>query len=87
MSSPYYYSILFAILLTTFGFISIFHHILQTKNVDSIPFISLFSFGLATLIFLFISLVRKYPAHLIFYILTLVAIIGILHLKRQTSKE
>ncbi len=87
MSSPYYYAILFAILLNTFGFVSIFYHTLKTKNTESIPFISLIAFAISILILLFIAFVRKYPIHLIFYILTLVCIMGILNTKRNVSKE
>jgi hypothetical protein len=87
MESPYYYFILFAILLSTFGFVSIFYQALQTSNVDSIPYISLISFAIATIIFLFISFIRKYPVHLIFYVVSLVCIVGILNIKRNMEKH
>lgn len=86
-TSPYYFFILFAILLTTFGFVGIFYNVLQTSNVEAIPYISLISFAISTIIFLFISFIRKYPVHLIFYILSLVCIIGIINIKRNMTKE
>ncbi len=83
MVSSYYYFILFAILLTTFGFVSIFYQALQTSNADAIPYSALIAFAISTIIFLFISFIRKYPVHLIFYILTLVCILGIMNIKRN----
>ncbi len=83
MYSSYYYFILFAILLTTIGFVSIFYNALQNKDVNAIPFVSLLSFGVATLIFLFIAFIRRYPVHLIFYVVTLVCIVGTLNIKRN----
>jgi uncharacterized protein with PQ loop repeat len=85
MSSFYYY-ILFAILLNTIGFIGLFNQVLTTKDVNSLPYFSLIAFTVSILIFLYISFIRKYPIHLIFYIVTLISLIGILLIKRQNTK-
>ncbi len=81
--SPYYYMILFAILLMTIGFVSIFYTVLQEKNTSIYPYKALIPFLLSMLIFIYIAFVRKYIIHLIFYIVSLICIIGILALKNK----
>jgi hypothetical protein len=77
--------ILFAILLMTIGFVSIFYNVLQEKNTGLYPYKALIPFLMSMLIFIYISFVRKYIIHLIFYIVSLLCIIGIIALKNRPN--
>ncbi len=85
MNSPYYYMIIYAILLNTLGFLGIFHNIFQSGSASTLSYFSLVAFTLSILIFLYISFVRKYPIHLVLYIITLVALLGSIFLKRNAE--
>ena len=85
MSSPYYYLILTSIFLTTCGYVALLKHVYDAKNADCVPYLTLLPILAALLIFLFIAFVRKYPIHLMLYIIALVAIMGILNMKRNAS--
>jgi accessory gene regulator protein AgrB len=83
MSSPYYYLILTAIFLTTCGYAALLRHVYEAKNADCVPYLALLPILVSLLIFLFIAFVRKYPIHLMLYIIALVSIMGILNMKRN----
>ena len=87
MSSPYYYLILTSIFLTTCGYVALLNHVLQNKSADCVPYLMLIPILLGLIIFTFISFVRKYPVHLIFYIVSIVCIIGILNMKRNSGEN
>ncbi len=84
-TSPYYYLILIAILLTTCGYAILLKHVYDLKNADSIPYLTLLPILAGLLIFLFIAFVRKYPIHLMLYLVSVVSIIGILNMKRNAT--
>ncbi len=85
MSSPYYYLILTAIFLTTCGYAALLKHVYDLKNADCVPYLTLLPILVGLLIFLFIAFVRKYPIHLMLYVISLVAIMGILNMKRNAT--
>lgn len=85
MSSPYYYLILIAILLTTCGYAALLRHVYELKNADCVPYLTLLPILLGLLIFLFIAFVRKYPIHLMLYLISVVTIMGILNMKRNAT--
>ncbi len=86
-TSPYYYLILTSIFLTTCGYLALLNHVLQNKNADCVPYLMLIPILIGLIIFTFISFVRKYPIHLIFYIVSIVSIVGILNIKRNGSES
>lgn len=75
----YYYLIMISILLFTFGFIPIM--------IDGIklPLISLIAFLLSFLIYLFISILKKYYVHSVFYIIGLLAIITLIFMSQKSK--
>ncbi len=83
MSSPYYYLILIAIFLTTCGYAALLKHVYDAKNADCVPYLTLLPILVGLLIFLFIAFVRKYPLHLMLYIVALASIMGIINMKRN----
>ncbi len=83
MSSPYYYLILTAIFLTTCGYAALLRHVYEAKSADCVPYLAFLPILVGLLIFLFIAFVRKYPIHLMLYIVALVSIMGILNMKRN----
>ncbi len=83
MSSPYYYLILTAIFLTTCGYAALLRHVYEAKNADCVPYLTLLPILVGLLIFLFIAFVRKYPIHLMLYVIALVSIMGIINMKRN----
>ncbi len=85
MSSPYYYLILIAIFLTTCGYAALLRHVYEVKNADCIPYLTLLPILVSLVIFLFIAFVRKYPIHLMLYLVSIVAIMGILNMKRNVT--
>ena len=85
MSSPYYYLILIAILLTTCGYAALLRHVYELKNADCVPYLTLLPILVGLLIFLFIAFVRKYPIHLMLYLISVVTIMGILNMKRNAT--
>lgn len=87
MSSPYYYLILTAIFLTTCGYAVLLRRVYELKNADCVPYLTLLPILVGLLIFLFIAFVRKYPIHLILYLVSVVAIMGILNMKRNAPKK
>lgn len=84
-SSPYYYLILVAILLTTCGYAALLKHVYDLKNADCVPYLTLLPILAGLLIFLFIAFIRKYPIHLMLYLVSVVAIMGILNMKRNAT--
>ena len=75
----YYYLIMIAILLFTFGFIPI------VMDGIKLPMLSIISFLLSFLIYLFISIIKKYYIHSIFYIIGLLAIITLLFISQKSK--
>lgn len=84
MSSPYYYLILTAVFLTTCGYAALLRHVYEVKNADCVPYLTLLPILVGLLIFLFIAFVRKYPVHLMLYLVSVVCIMGILNMKRNS---
>ncbi len=85
MSSPYYYLILTAIFLTTCGYAALLRHVYELKNADCVPYLTLLPILVGLLILLFIAFIRKYPVHLMLYLVSVVAIMGILNMKRNAT--
>jgi uncharacterized protein with PQ loop repeat len=83
----YYYLIMFATLLFTFAFVPIVFEILQQKITSNIPYISLFSFLISFLIFLFIAIIKEYYIHSIFYSIGLLSVIILCFLKKSYDNK
>ena len=83
VGSIYYYLIMFATLLFIFSFIPMVFEILQQKITSNIPYISLFSLLISLLIFLFITIIKEYYIHSIFYSIGLLSVIILLFLKKS----
>jgi uncharacterized protein with PQ loop repeat len=79
----YYYLILFAILLFTFSLIPIVFEIIQQKLTSNIPYISLICMFLSFIIYLFVTISRRYYIHIFFYLICLICISIILFLKSK----
>lgn len=75
----YYYLIMISILLFTFGFIPI-----MIEGIK-LPIVSLIAFLLSFLIYLFISIIKKYYVHSIFYIIGLLAIITLIFMNQKSK--
>ena len=65
----YYYLILFATLLITFSLIPIVFEIIEQKITSNIPYVSLICMLISFLIYLFITIHRKYYIHVFFYLI------------------
>ena len=87
VGSIYYYLIMFATLLFTFSFVPIVFEILQQKITSNIPYISLFSFLISFLIFLFIAIIKEYYIHSIFYSIGLLSVIILCFLKKSYDNK
>lgn len=85
--SIYYYLILFATFLFSFSFIPIIFEIIEQKLTSNIPYISLVCMIIAFLIYLFITINRKYYIHIFFYLIGLISVSTILFLKRKYDKN
>ena len=85
--SIYYYLILFATFLFSFSFIPIVFEIIEQKLTSNIPYISLVCMIIAFLIYLFITINRKYYIHIFFYLIGLISVSTILFLKRKYDKN
>jgi uncharacterized protein with PQ loop repeat len=87
VGSIYYYLIMFATLLFTFSFVPIVFEILQQKITSNIPYISLFSLLISLLIFLFITIIKSYYIHSLFYSIGLLSVIIICFLKKSYDSK
>ena len=85
--SIYYYLILFATFLFSFSFIPLVFEIIQQKITLNIPYVSLICMFLSFLIYLFITINRKYYIHLFFYLVGLISISIIIFLKRKYDNK
>jgi uncharacterized protein with PQ loop repeat len=85
--SIYYYLILFATFLFSFSFIPIVFEIIEQKLTSNIPYVSLICMIIAFLIYLFITINRKYYVHIFFYLIGLISVSIILFLKRSYDKN
>jgi uncharacterized protein with PQ loop repeat len=83
----YYYLILFAIFLFTFALIPLVFEIIQQKITSNIPYISLICMFLSFIIYLFVTISRKYYVHIFFYLICLICISIIIFLKRKYDKN
>jgi uncharacterized protein with PQ loop repeat len=79
----YYYLILFAIFLFSFAFIPLIFEVIQQKITSNIPYFTLVSLLISFLIFLFVSINRKYYLHMLFYLIGIICISILLFLKRD----
>ena len=79
----YYYLILFSTFLFTFAFIPLVFEIIQQKITSNIPYITLYCFLLAFLIYLYIAIDRQYLFHMFFYIVGIFSIIIIIFIKNN----
>jgi predicted membrane protein len=78
----YYYLILFATFLFTFSFIPLIFEIIQYKITINIPYSTIILWILSFIIFLFITINKKYYFHLLFYLIAFISVSIILFLKR-----
>lgn len=83
----YYYLILFAILLFAFSLIPFVIEIIQQKITSNIPYISLISMLISFLIYLFITIQRRYYYHVFLYLICFICISIIIFLKRKYDKN
>ena len=81
----YYYLILFATFLFSFSFIPIVYEVIEQKITSNIPYVSLICMIIAFMIYLFITIQRKYYFHIFFYLIALICISILLFLKRTYS--
>jgi hypothetical protein len=72
MKTSIYYTILFSILLMTMGFVALFYQVYETRM--TISRVTLVPFFLAMVGFLYVSLLRGYHIHTLFYLVSLVMI-------------
>lgn len=79
----YYYLILFATLLITFSLIPIVFEIIKQKIISNIPYVSLICMLISFLIYLFITIHRKYYIHVFFYLIGFICASIILFLKKR----
>jgi hypothetical protein len=77
-----YYLILFAILLFTFSYVLLLFEIIKYKITINIPYNSLILFLISFLIFLYVTIYKKYYIHLFFYLIGFISICIILFLKK-----
>jgi len=83
----YYYLILFATLLITFSLIPIVFEIIEQKVTSNIPYVSLICILISFLIYLFITIHRKYYIHVFFYLTGFISVSMILFLKRRFDEN
>ena len=83
----YYYLLLFAIFLFTFSLIPLVFEIIQQKITSNIPYTSLICMFLSFIIYLFVTISRKYYIHIFFYLICLICISIILFLKLNYDKN
>lgn len=83
----YYYLILFATLLITFSLIPVVFEIIQQKITSNIPYVSLICILISFLIYLFITIHRKYYIHVFFYLVGFIGVSIILFLKRRFDEN
>jgi uncharacterized protein with PQ loop repeat len=83
----YYYLILFATLLITFSLIPIVFEIIEQKITYNIPYVSLICMLISFLIYLFITIHRKYYIHVFFYLIGFICVSIILFLKKKFDKN
>ncbi len=76
-SEVYYYLIMIATLLFTFGFVPI------VLDGIKLPLTALICFLLSFLIYLFISFIKKYYIHSVFYIIGLLAIMTLIFISKK----
>ena len=79
----YYYLILFATLLLSFSFIPLVFEIIEQKITSNIPYTSLICIMISFLIFLFITIYRKYYIHVFFYLIGFICASILLFLKKR----
>jgi uncharacterized protein with PQ loop repeat len=77
----FYYLILFAIFLFTFAFIPLLFEILQQKVTSNIPYTTLICMIISLIIYLYVTIIRKYYIHMFFFFISLICISIILYLK------
>jgi uncharacterized protein with PQ loop repeat len=82
-----YYLLLFAIFLFAFSFVPLVFEIIQQKLTSNIPYVSLICMFLSIIIYLFVSISRKYYIHIFFYLICLICISIIIFLKRKYDKN
>ena len=85
--SIYYYLILFATFLFTFSFVPLVFEVIQQRLTINIPYTTLICMMLSLLIYLFITIHRKYYLHIFFYLVSFVCISIILFLKKTYDKK
>ena len=83
----YYYLILFATLLITFSLIPIVFEIIEQKITSNIPYVSLICMLISFLIYLFITIHRKYYIHVFFYLTGFICASIILFLKKRFDRN
>lgn len=83
----YYYLLLFAIFLFTFSLIPLVFEIIQQKITLNIPYTTLICMFLSFIIYLFVTISKKYYIHIFFYLICLICVSIILFLKRNYDKN
>ena len=77
----YYYFLLFASVLVSFSFIPIIFEIIQQKLTSNIPYITLILLLISFLIYLFVSIIKKYYIHIFIYLIGFLSLSFLLFLK------
>ena len=83
----YYYLLLFAVFLFTFSLIPLVFEIIQQKITSNIPYTTLICMFLSFIIYLFVTISRKYYIHIFFYLISLICISIILFFKKNYDKN
>ena len=83
----YYYLILFATFLFSFSFVTLVFEVIQQRLTINIPYTTLILMLISFLIYLFITIHRKYYLHIFFYLVGFVCVSIILFLKRIYDKK
>jgi uncharacterized protein with PQ loop repeat len=85
--SFYYYILLFATFTLTFSFVPLLFEIIKTKIAINIPYSSLLLALFSLIIFMFVSISKKYYFHLLFYIIGFISLFIIAFLKKSYDKK
>ncbi len=82
-NSLYYNLIILATIIAIFSLVPIIFEIIQQKITSNIPYVSLICIIVTLLIFMYISIVKKYYLHLFLYTFGFLCASIIIFLKRQ----
>ena len=83
----YYYLLLFATFLFTISFLSILFEVIKRKITINIPYVALICMCISFIIYIFVSIYKKYYVHLLFYLIGYISVFIILFFKKDYDKK